>query len=362
MKSFQERRSWLVGLISIILIAIGVTLAFSVNRFEALRGVYKLSADLKDAAGLQPGNEVRIAGVKVGTVKSLTLMDDAARVQMEIQDDIEIPVETRLEVKLKTLLGQKFIALQFPRSYLVSVDDGGEGVTAGFFEPGSVIPLEQTKIPFEVYQAANEGTAVLAKIDKKAIRRMLDALTDVVGRSKEEFRAALTGVDRAGEVLSGKNEGISRLLRNLNDVSGTLAGGREDLGDILQRASVVLETLAERRQTIHTLLAATNDLTVNLAELIQTARRPIEAGTADLTGLMTVLQEELDTIELAIEELPVAQEMFARPLAFGRFVETHICAVTTEDTCVPEGTPTNPGLPAKGTQPETATASVVKAP
>jgi phospholipid/cholesterol/gamma-HCH transport system substrate-binding protein len=152
------------------------------------------------------------------------------------------------------------------------------------------------------------------------------------------------------------------LLRNLNDVSGTLAGGREDLGDILRRASVVLETLAQRRQTIHTLLAATNDLTVNLAELIQTARRPIEAGTTDLTGLMIVLQEELDTIELAIEELPVAQSMFARPLAFGRFIETHICAVTTEDTCVPEGTPRNPGLPSKGTQPEGATASVVKAP
>jgi phospholipid/cholesterol/gamma-HCH transport system substrate-binding protein len=362
MRSFTERRAWVVGIVSMLLIAAGVTLAFSVNKFEALRGVYQLSADLKDAAGLQPGNEVRVAGVKIGTVKSLTLMDHAARVQMEIQDDIDIPVEARLEVKLKTLLGQKFIDLQFPRSYLASVDDGGDGITAGFFEEGAVIPLQQTKIPFEIYQAANEGTAVLAKIDKKAVRRMLDALTDVVGTSKEELRAALTGVDQAGEVLSGKNDDIARLLRNLNDVSGTLAGGREDIGGILQRAGVVLETLAQRRQTIHTLLAATEDLTKNLAALIETARRPIEAGTADLNGLMLVLQEELDTIEVALEELPVAQSMFARPLAFGRFVETHICAATTEDTCVPGGTPSDPGLPSKGTQPEAAAALSVKTP
>lgn len=356
MRAFTERRSWLVGLISMILIAAGVLLAFSVNRFDSLRGVYQLSADLKDAAGLQPGNEVRVAGVKVGNVKEIELTSDAARIRMEIQDNIEIPLETRLEVKLKTLLGQKFVDLRFPRSYVASVEDGGNGVTSGFFESGDVIPLDQTEIPYEIYQAANEGTAALAEIDKKAVRRMLDALTDVVGRSKEELRTVLVDVDRAGEVLSGKNEEIARLLRNLQAVSGTLAGGRGDVDKILGRASVVLETLAERRQTIRTLLRATNDLGENLSLLINTARRPLQAGAADLNSFMLVLQEELDTIGAALEELPTAQEMFARPLAFGRFIETHICAVTTEDTCVPEGTPRRPGLPAKGTQPEASIA------
>jgi phospholipid/cholesterol/gamma-HCH transport system substrate-binding protein len=362
MKSFPERRAWVVGLVSIILLGIGVFLAFSVNRFEGLRGVYKLSADLKDAAGLQPGNEVRIAGVKVGTVKSLELEPEAARVLMEIEDDVQIPRETRLEVKLKTLLGQKFIELQFPRSYLASVENGGDGVTSGYLNEGEVIPLDQTKIPYEVYQAANEGTAVLADIDKKALRRMLDAFTDVVGQSKEELRTALTDVNDAGAVLSGKNEDLSRLLRNLKDVTGTLAGGRNDIDDILERSSAVLGTLANRREEIHTILVATADLSKDLAQLIELARRPVEAGTADLTGLVTLLEEELDTLGIALEELPRAQEMFARPLAFGRFVETHICAVTTEDTCVPEGTPTTPGLPAKGTQPIGTSASAGKRP
>ena len=354
MKSFTERRAWLVGAISIVLISFLVTLAFSVNRFEALRGVYRLEADLKDAAGLIPGNEVRLAGVKVGTVKTIELTDESARIVMEIQDDLQIPLETRLEVKLKTLLGQKFIELQFPRTYLTSVDSENDvpGVTAGFFEEGDIVPLEQTRIPYEIYQAANEGTAVLADIDKKAVRKMLDALTNVVGRSKEELRAALTGVNEAGKVLKGKNSEISRLLTNLEAVSGTLSDGRGDISNILQRSSRVLQTLAQRRETIGTLLAATNDLAENLALLLKTAGQPIEEGTADLNSLMLMLEEELDTIDVALDELPRAQEMFARPLAFGRFVEAHICAVTTEDTCVPNGTPTNPGLPARGTQPQ----------
>lgn len=362
MKSFTERRAWVVGAISIVLLALGVTIAFSVNRFEALRGVYKLSADLRDAAGLQPGNEVRLAGVKVGTVKQITLTPRAARVEMEVQDDLQIPVETRLEVKLKTLLGQKFIELQFPRSYLASVDgrDDLTGVTAGYFDEGDVIPLSQTKIPFEIYQAANEGTAVLADIDKRAVRRMLDVLTGVVGDSKEELRAAFSGINRAGRVLSTKNEDIGELLANLEDVSATLSGGRGDIGNILQRSSRVLETLAERRKTIGTLLAATDDLSKNLAVLLETAGQPIEEGTEDLSTLVLMLNQELDTIAAILDELPRAQEMFARPLAFGRFVETHVCAVTTEDTCVPYGTPTNPGFPAHGTQPESASSPALR--
>lgn len=360
MISFPERRAWLVGLVSIILISIGVALAFSVNKFEALRGVYELSADLQDAAGLQPGNEVRVAGVKVGTVKSIALTDTAARVELEMQDDLRVPLETQLEVKLKTLLGQKFIELQFPRAYLATVaEDPDNAVTAGFFEEGDVIPLSQTKIPYEIYQAANEGTQVLAEIDKKAVRKMLDTLTGVVGRSKEELRGALSGINRAGAVLSDKNEGVAELLANLEDVSGTLSKGRGDIGGVLERASTVLETLAKRRKTIGTLLAATNDLGGNLASLIETARSPIEAGTSDLNSLILVLQEELDTLGVALDEMPKAQEMFAQPLQFGRFVEVHICAVTTEDTCVADGTPTDPGIPSKNTQPQAANVSRV---
>ncbi len=71
MRSFRERSPWLVGIVSLILLSIGVTLAFSVNRFQVLRGVYSISADLQDAAGLQPGNEVRVAGVKVGRVTGI---------------------------------------------------------------------------------------------------------------------------------------------------------------------------------------------------------------------------------------------------------------------------------------------------
>ena len=352
--SFRERRPWLVGIISILAIVAGLTLAFSVNHFKSLRGVYAVSADLRDAAGLQPGNEVRVAGVKVGRVTGIRLTDDAARVQLEVENDVRLPEETRVEVKLKTILGQKFVDLQLPKAY-VEAGSGGKdpsSATAGFLSDGAVIPRSQTKVPFEIYQAANEGTQVLTGIDKKALRRLLVVLSGTADQSKEELAHALTSLNRAAAVLSPKSKDISTLLRNSRKVTASLAGSDTNIEGILDRASNVLGTLADRRQTITSLLAATNDLTLNLGLLIKDARGSIELGTADLNGVLATVQTESDSIDAALSRFGVAQEMFGRPVALGRFIEGHACAITTEDTCVPKGSPADPGFPIKGTQPE----------
>jgi phospholipid/cholesterol/gamma-HCH transport system substrate-binding protein len=353
MKSFRERRAWLVGLVSIALIAAGLFAAFSINRFDSLRGVYTVSADLKDAAGLQPGNEVRVAGVKVGRVTAITLRPDAARVEMEIAQDVEIPVETILEVKLKTLLGQKFIDLQIPRSILTAASGGGDtsAVSAGILQDGDVIPRSQTRVPFEIYQAATEGTAVLKGIDKRSLRKMITVLSETVGASKDELARALTSLDRAGTVLSDKSPQITALLRSTKDATDALAAGGEDLSGTLKRAAEVLEVLADRRATTSSLLAATNDLAGNLALLIRAARGSVSSGVTDLNSILIAAQDELDSIEVALDELGTSQRMFGTPLTFGRFTEGHVCAVTSEDTCVPQGSPENPGLPVHNVQP-----------
>lgn len=353
MISFRERRPWLVGITCLVLIAAGVAGAFSINRFQGLRGVYTLSADVHDAAGLIPGNEVRVAGVKVGTVKRVELEPDAARVEMEIQDDVRIPLESKLEVKLKTLLGQKFVDLQMPRAYLEAAAAGSDpdDATGGYFGPDAVIPLDQTSVPFEIYEAANEGTDVLAAIDKKALRKLIEVLDETVGASKEELGRALDAVGDAGDVLAHNSAPLRRLLRQSAELSGTLSESGSDIDGILLRSADVLNVLAQRRATISSLLGATEDLSKNLGVLIRASKGSIEVGTADLNAVLALATGELETIERGLGELGTAQEMFGQPLRFGRFTESHVCSITTADTCVPSGSPQDPGLPAHNSEP-----------
>lgn len=353
MKSFRERRPMIVGTLSILLIAAGVVFAFSINKIPALKGVYHVKADLKDAAGLIVGNQVQVAGVKVGQVSAIELTPDAARITMEIRRDVRVPKETRLEVKLRTLLGQKFVSLEMPAAFLQAGSGGADpsGATAGFLEEGDVIPKSQTSIPYEIYQAANEGTDVLERIDKRALRGLLNVTADTVGASKEELRSALVGVDRVGGVLGKNSDQIRELLKNANRLSGILATNDQDISGVLAHSAEVLKVLADRRATTHTLLAATNDLGRNLGLLIQAARGDVAAGTRDLTSVLTTVRGELDTIDRVLGQLGLSQRLLAQSAQFGRFLEGNACAITTEDTCVPEGSPEDPGFPIKGTQP-----------
>lgn len=354
MKSFTERRSWLVGIMSILLISLGLYLAFSVNRFKSLKGVYGISAELEDAAGLQSGNEVRVAGVKVGQVTGVELAADSAVVVLEIQDDVRIPSETRLDVKLKTILGQKFVDLRMPEAFLARATQGGDPTSATnhFLRDGDVIPLDQTSVPYEIYQAATEGTRAIEEINKEALRDLVSILAKTLNVSGEELGDALTSVDEAGAVLKTKNAGIRKLLVNTSDLSGTLAESGDNIEGLLERATEVLGTLADNRRTTSSLLAATNDLTENLALLIQTARGSIRVGAGDLNAILTSVDTELDTLDAALEEFGVAQELFGQNIKFGRFIEGTVCSLTTANTCIPEGSPEDPGLPQKGSQPE----------
>ncbi|MGH2750249.1 MAG: MCE family protein [Actinomycetota bacterium] len=359
MRSFTERRPWLVGILSILLISMGLYLAFSVNRFKTLKGVYEISAEVEDAAGLQSGNEVRVAGVKVGQVTGVELAEDAALVVMEVQDDVRIPSETRLDVKLKTILGQKFVDLRMPRAFLARATQGGDpsGATDHYLQDGDVIPLDQTSVPYEIYQAATEGTAAIEAIDKKALRKLVSVLAETLNVSGDELGNALQSVDEAASVLKTKNAGIRKLLGNAAALSGTLAESGDDIEGLLERASEVLGTLADNRQTTSSLLAATNDLTQNLGLLIEAARGSIRVGTGDLNSILTSVEVELDTLEESLDEFGVAQELFGQNIKFGRFIEGHVCALTTANTCVPGGSPQDPGLPQKGSQPEPEAAS-----
>ena len=353
MKGFTERSPRLVGILSILGIALGMALAFSVPKFDALRGVYTVYADLEDASGVQSGNEVRVAGVRVGRVTGVQLRPSAARIEMEIEADVQLPVETRLEVKLKTLLGQKFIDLQVPRTFLLAGSGGDNPFTATseFLEHEDVIPKAQTRLPYEIFQAASAGSRTLEEIDKRALRDLINVLAGTAGETKDEIGRALGAIEDASDVLDDKGPAISQLLANLEDVTGVLADKDEEIKTLLTRGVDVLGVLAEQRQEISALLAATDDLSGKLGLLVRTVRGPIETGTTDLISVLALVEEDLDTLGLALEEFPTAQEMLARALRHGKFIEGTACAVTSQETCDPAARPEAPGLPAHGQQP-----------
>ncbi len=108
MKGFSERNPITIAVVGLVgLAAIGLGVFYS-NQIIGTGTTY--SADFTDAGGLRTGNDVRIAGVKVGTVDSIALHGTKVRIEFDVKD-AWVGNETTAAIKIKTLLGQEYIAL-----------------------------------------------------------------------------------------------------------------------------------------------------------------------------------------------------------------------------------------------------------
>jgi len=319
-KNFRERSPALVGIISIVAIAAATTFAFFIDKIPALKQAYAISAEFKDAAGIVAENQVRVAGIKVGTVESVELVTDRVVVTMEIDNGIQIPADAFAEIKLATLLGTKFVDIEAK---------GGEP----FLEDGDQIPLERTSVPYEIYQASNQGTNVLEDLDGKALNAMLVELTKLIKVSEDEIGHALEGLNELGAGLNAKNENLRSLLAGANDLTDLLSDEGDELVRLIDASNDVLGSLARKRQEVQSLLAATNAMARDVAGLLRDNRANVDSILIDLHRALVVLAENVEHLDQAFEYAGPSTRYFASIFTQGRWGDIYTCALIFADGC-----------------------------
>src|SRR6185437_11926927 len=122
----------------VLLVAAGF-LAYAVAHSGRSTGSgYTLYAVFDNIAGLPVGGEVRVAGVKVGSViaESIDPQTYQATVSLTVRDDIRVPKDSSAEITSESLLGGKYVALS----------PGGD---AAMLQPGQTITITQGSISIE---------------------------------------------------------------------------------------------------------------------------------------------------------------------------------------------------------------------
>ena len=136
---FRERNPVVVGAISLAVVVGLILLAFNADKLPIIGGGTTYYADFAEAGGLKANDEVRIAGVRVGKVDSVSLDGDHVKVAFRIQSGADFGTDTRAAIKVKTLLGAMYLSL--------------EPAGPGQLHAGSEIPTSRTQSPYDVVQA-----------------------------------------------------------------------------------------------------------------------------------------------------------------------------------------------------------------
>jgi len=310
MRPFRERNPVPIGIVGIVAILLVVLLAFNANALPFIGGGDTYHADFGDGAGLKTGDDVRIAGVKVGKVTSLDLVVNAAkpmvRVGFQVDAGTDVGPDTTADIKIKTLLGQKYIALT----------PAGSGSLHGD------IPLDRTTTPLDVTQAFIQLGKQAGEIDTAQLAKAFDTIAATFKDTPPYVRSSLVGLQRLSTSIASRDTQLTQLLADANTVTNTLAARDAEVAKLINDSNLVLTTVYQQRAVIHNLLVDTSAVAKQLSGLVRENRAIIGPALANLETTLTILQRNQDNLDETIHLAAPFIRDFTDVLGNGRWFET----------------------------------------
>ena len=139
----------LIGAVTTLIVVVAVFLSYNANNGLPFVPTYNINVQLPEGAGLQPSNQVRIAGTRVGVVSGLSIRENkrtgrvSAIAELKLEKGIEpLPADTKAIVQSVSAIGLKYLELE-------------KGSSRQTIKAGQTIPVSQTTEPVNIDELFN---------------------------------------------------------------------------------------------------------------------------------------------------------------------------------------------------------------
>ncbi|MFR9731202.1 MCE family protein [Saccharopolyspora sp. MS10] len=276
------------------------------------------AAEFDDVSGLGEGDEVRIAGVRVGAVTSLEVVDDRrALARFEVDAERRLPVDTVAAVKYRDLAGQRYLALD-------AALEPGEPLLAA----DATLPVAQTRPALDLTALFNGFQPLLRALDPADVNALSGELIQVLQGEGGTVRSVLAHTASLTGTLAEKDEVIGQVIGNLNAVLGQVAVRGPQLGGLVDALQRLVTGLAEQRRPIGEAVAALDELTGTTAGLLSEARPPLREDVAALGDLAANVRAESPRLEHDLRTLPERLDSLTRTVSYGSWFNFYLCRLT----------------------------------
>ena len=309
MKPFREQNKAVIGGIGVTAILTALAVSFQTDKLPVIGFREIVKAEFSEAAGLRPADEVRVAGVKVGKVTGVDLEGDKVLVTMRLKD-VDVGTQTRADIRIKTVLGRKFVALE------------PEG--PGELDSDTPIPMARTSSPYDVAEAFQGLASNIEEVDTDQLAKSFTVLADTFRDTPDEVKASLNGLSRLSNTIASRDAELKQLLSRARGVTGVLAERDQDLVAVLDNSSLILEEVRKRREVIDSLLSSTTDLSEQLVGLVRENRATLKPALDRLRGVVVVLRQQQDNLDKSLARLAPFVRVFSNNLGNGRWFDTLI--------------------------------------
>ncbi|MGB6180631.1 MAG: MCE family protein [Rhodococcus sp. (in: high G+C Gram-positive bacteria)] len=296
-----------------VLILGALVVVFGQFRFESSTG-YR--AVFVSASGLRSGEFVRVAGVEVGSVGSVDIVDnDHALVEFDVESSYRVTKSTTAVVRYQNLVGDRYLEL---------VDSAGDSAE---MTAGQTIPVDRTSPALDLDRLLGGFQPLFSGLDPSEVNRVTGELIEVFQGQGGTLASVLGRLASLTTSLADRDEVIGRLIDNLRTTLTTLADRQDDVSIAVDNAQKLVSGLAADTESWGTALERINTSAATIGDLLTDARPPLDTTVNQLQRTAAQLDAGKDTIGSITTRLPDTYASLGRLGAYGNFFNYYLCGI-----------------------------------
>lgn len=260
-------------------------LAFTIGNIDYRdpldRNTYALSATFDDVTGLITNDNVKIAGIVVGKVSGIKLIDGRAKVTMKIRNEHRLPTDTEASIRWRNLLGQRFVYL-YPGSAPTVLKDGAA--------------IAKTRSVVDLGELFNRLGPIVRAIDPQQVNTFLDSFVAGLDGNEGAIRSAVADLGKVAEAISRRDEAIGRILDNVSVLSDAIVKRDAEIRTTLDNLVKLGATFGDNTQVLDRAITSLSSVSRDLAAFLQANRTQVDSIIANLLTVVKTVESRLPDV------------------------------------------------------------------
>jgi phospholipid/cholesterol/gamma-HCH transport system substrate-binding protein len=295
------------------------TLATAVLAFTILNGSSApgttYQAVFTEAPSLNRGDDVRIAGVRVGQVTGVRIVDrNRAQVTFTVDREVGLRADVEAEIRFRNLIGQRYLAIE-------------QGTAARELDAGATIPLERTRPALDLTELFNGFQPLFRLLSPEEVNELSFQVVQVFQGDGTTVEGLLHHAAGITSTLAERDEVIGELITDLSHVMETVDGRSEEVRALVTSLQQLVSGLAGDRDSLGDAVDSIGRLTDGMAGLLAETRVPIGRSVRGLDTLAGHLVASEDDLDRILRNLPRKLDALGRTASYGSWVNFYLCSV-----------------------------------
>ena len=313
------------------LVATGMLASTILNRGDGAEATYHVK--FTDVTSLNPGDDVRMAGVRIGQVTGVHIADARwAEVEFSVDSKRRLSTAVTATVKFRNLIGQRYISL-----------DQGVGNDTGTLAAGATIPLERTHPALDLTAVFNGFKPLFQALSPQDVNKLSFEIVQVLQGDGGTVASLVQHTGSLTKALADKDQVIGQVVSNLNAVLDEVNAHGDKLSTLISTTQQLVSGLAKDAAPIGNAVDGLGALTEATAGLLAQGREPFKNSVDALGKLSQNLVVGTPEFEKFIRNLPLKYEAIGRTVSYGSWFNFFLCSATANIPPAPGGPPV--GLP-----------------